>query len=238
MDLVLLHGLGADRRAFQRFERLLPADWDKRSLDLLGHGEAPKPEHGYSLDDHARYLARRLRELYVDAGRAAPVVVGHSYGAASGVATAALFPELVRALVLLDPVVYEQLGATEQMHNRTEQMIRARREGTLEATVPRLFPDESPALQRYTIDTWQRMAHGVVDEIDHDWMRFAARVRQPVTIVHGDVDKGAGGPRSASHFPHARTVRVDGAGHWLHATHARQTADAVAAAAAAMSTTA
>jgi pimeloyl-ACP methyl ester carboxylesterase len=217
----LLHGLGGDRRAFQRFERLLPTTWEITAIDLLGHGDAPKPENGYSLADHAAYVAQVIEP---DAAVAPVVLVGHSYGAATSVAVAATRPELVAGVVLLDPIVHFSGG---DAGSATARMIGARREGTLETVVPELFPDSSEALQRWTIDTWQRMSVGVVDELDNDWMRFADRVICPVTIIHGELTLGGGGDLAADWFDDPMVVGIAGAGHYLHATHAREVAAAV-----------
>jgi pimeloyl-ACP methyl ester carboxylesterase len=242
--LVLLHGLGADHRAFQRFERLLPEEWDVRALDLLGHGDAPKPDQGYSLDAHAEHIAGRLAELWPDTTDNPPVLAGHSYGAATGVGVASRHPQLVRALVLLDPIVRlgsragadpltsshhpgrERAGVADdhELGSATEQMFRARREGTMAETVERLYSRESPALKRWIVDTWQAMAVGVLDEFDGDWMRFAAHVTCPVTIIHGELERGGGGDLSADWFDEPRVVPITGAGHYLHATHARDVA--------------
>jgi pimeloyl-ACP methyl ester carboxylesterase len=217
----LLHGLGADRRAFQRFERLLPATWDTESLDLLGHGDAPHPARHYSLDDHASWIESRI-EL------AAPVLlIGHSYGAATAVAVAARRPELVTGIVLLDPIVRLD---TNETGSKTGAMIEARRAGTLEAQVASMYPDASPALRAWTVETWSRMALGVVDELDPDWTRFAERVTCPVAIVHGELDLGGGGDLAADWFDEPDVTEIVGAGHYLHATHARETAAAIVAA--------
>lgn len=228
----LLHGLGADRRAFQRFERLLlqvPGmdGWQADSLDLLGHGDAPHPECGYSLDEHAAYIARVV-EAGPSAGATA-TLVGHSYGAATSVAVAATRPELVARIVLLDPVVHlDTQGHGED--SLTARMIAARRAGNLAQVVNDGYPDASEALRRWTIDTWERMALGVVEELDPAWMRFADRVTCPVTIVHGDLEQGGAGDIASDWFDEPEVVRIAGAGHYLHATHARETAAAVAAA--------
>ena len=222
----LLHGLGADRRAFQRFERLLPAEWDTASFDLLGHGDADKPDQGYSLDDHAAYIEQLVQPL------APLVLVGHSYGAATSVAMAARHPELLRGIVLLDPIV----GLNpDREGTRTGEMIDAKRHGTLEQTVAELYPDASPALLAWTVDTWERMAIGVVDELDGDWMRFADRVTCPVAIIHGELELGGGGDLAADWFDEPWVRQIDGAGHYLHATHARETAAAIVEAMAALS---
>ncbi|MCW2926374.1 MAG: alpha/beta hydrolase, partial [Thermoleophilia bacterium] len=217
-EVRLLHGLGADRRAFQRFERLLPADWSIESLDLLGHGDAPHPDRGYSLEQHAAYVA----ELVEDA---APVfLVGHSYGAATSVALAATRPELVRGLVLLDPVVGLSV---DREGSKTGEMIEAKRSGRLTEQVASLYPDASPALRAWTVDTWERMAIGVVEELDPDWTRFADVVTCPVSIIHGEPELGGSGDLAADWFDEPRVTQIDGAGHYLHATHARETAAAV-----------
>jgi pimeloyl-ACP methyl ester carboxylesterase len=215
----LLHGLGADHRAFQRFERLLPADWDIASLDLLGHGAREHPDSGYSLEDHAAHVAGLLEPL-----NGPVVLVGHSYGAATAVAVAALQPRLVAGLVLLDPITHlgdASIGAG------TEQMMHARREGTLRETVDAMFPHASEALRAWTVATWEQMALGVVEEFDPHWTRFADRVTCPVAIVHGELRLGGGGDLAADWFDDPQVTCIEGAGHYLHATHARETAAAV-----------
>lgn len=223
----LLHGLGADRRAFQRFERLLPNSWEIASLDLLGHGDAPHPASGYRLDDHAAWIASEL-------GADVPaIVVGHSYGAATAVALAALRPELVSGIVLLDPIARFEVGevaALDGPGTGTGAMIQAKRDGTLAEQVARMYPDASPALRAWTVETWDRMALGVVDELDPDWMRFADRVTCPVAIVHGELELGGGGDLAGDWFDEPVVTCIEGAGHYLHATHARETAAAVASA--------
>ena len=259
MRVFLLHGLGADSRAFQRFERLLHDGWQIESLDLLGHGHAPKPVTGYSQAHHADYIAAQLAErLGLDSPQQVPaapvVIVGHSYGAAVGTTLAARYPHLVARLVLLDPIVdprarrgsntrpdplaaamhpaHVAAAASDSMLSAerasgTQQMIAARTSGSMAETVHRLFARESEALRMWVIETWERMAVGVVEELDPDWMQYAPRVTCPVTIIHGQVELGGGGDEAAEYFAHPSVVSIDGAGHYLHATHARQTAQAV-----------
>lgn len=231
-DVYLLHGLGADHRAFQRFLRFLPESWTVHAVDLLGHGDAPHPEHGYSLEDHATYIASLIVAEYGAAGPDAvlanpPVLVGHSYGAATSVVLAALYPGLVRGIVLLDPVVRLDAPVTPTSETATAQMIRARREGTLAEVVPVLFPREGAALRGWIIETWERMAVGVVDELDGSWPEYVDGVECPVVIVHGDAELGGGGTSTDGLFHHQTMVRIEGAGHYVHATHVRETSAAV-----------
>jgi pimeloyl-ACP methyl ester carboxylesterase len=114
-------------------------------------------------------------------------------------------------------------------------MMQARRDGTLKETVDRLFASEGAPLRSWIVQTWESMSVGVIDEFDPDWMRFAPQVTCPVTIIHGDTALGGGGPGPGKYFDANQTglelVRIEGAGHYLHATHARIVAEQVVQAA-------
>lgn len=254
-QIALLHGLGADSRAFQRFARLLPDTWDVTCFDLLGHGDAAKPRVGYTMDDHGHYIGSILHRESDHPW----IIVGHSYGAGVGTAAAAMHPELVSQLILLDPIDNPGLRSLEaqgmaspavdplssSMHpdrphsaaaggsrgSGTAQMMQARRDGNLAETVDRLFANEGPPLRAWIVQTWEAMSVGVIDEFDPDWMRFAPKVTCPVTLIHGDTALGGGGPGPAQYFDQEQTgltkIRVEGAGHYLHATHARMVAEYV-----------
>lgn len=219
--LVLLHGLGANRQAFQRFARLLPAHFEVHPLDLLGHGDAPKPERGYSLADYATHLLEDLERLGLRAGDAArrPIIAGHSLGAAVAVRAAALTHEAADKLVLLDPPA----GTGRD----TQRMLDAKLEGRLHETIEDLFPHFGEPLRRWTLGTWEQMAPGVARELNSHWHDWAAHVPTPVTVIHGDRSEGASGEGAHEHFPAARAIRIPGAGHFLHATHAREVAQSL-----------
>ena len=57
------------------------------------------PEMGYGVDDRAADVAGLIQELKLDR----PVLMGHSMGAETAIGTAAIFPDLVRAVILEDP---------------------------------------------------------------------------------------------------------------------------------------
>ncbi|MCP3988167.1 MAG: alpha/beta hydrolase [Actinomycetia bacterium] len=69
------------------------------SLDLRGHGQSDKPEQDYSIRGYTDDVAWTIDELELDR----PVVIGHSMGGAIALQLAADRPDLVRALVLVDP---------------------------------------------------------------------------------------------------------------------------------------
>ena len=96
--VICLHGITAQHRAFNAVARYLEASRGLVGVDLRGRGDSDKPESGYSLDAHAADVIRVLDHL----GLQSAVLAGHSMGAFVALKTALLFPERVRALVLLD----------------------------------------------------------------------------------------------------------------------------------------
>ena len=98
-DLVLVHGLGANR-AFWRLTvvPLLSRRFTVTSYDLRGHGRSEMSPRGYTTQDMADDLAELL-----DAARIGNAhVVGHSFGGAVALHHAVRRPDQVRSLVLAD----------------------------------------------------------------------------------------------------------------------------------------
>ncbi|WP_328993388.1 alpha/beta hydrolase [Kribbella sp. NBC_01245] len=118
--LLLVHGWGADRRSWDDIAELVAPWADVLAPDLAGHGEAPAAS-GLTIDQ----LADDLAELVADGG---PVVaVGHSMGGQVVVSLAARYPELVQAIVVIDPAY----GADEaEIAHSPDVLADLRRRGT------------------------------------------------------------------------------------------------------------
>ena len=67
-------------------------------VDLRGHGDSDKPRQDYTMEGFADDLAWLCQQLQI----ARPVVVGHSMGGVVALVLAAQYPELVRAIVMVD----------------------------------------------------------------------------------------------------------------------------------------
>jgi lipase len=96
--VICLHGITAQHRAFNAAARHLGPSYGLVGVDLRGRGDSDKPDSGYGLEAHASDVVRVLDHL----GLGSAVLVGHSMGAFVALQTALLFPDRVRALVLLD----------------------------------------------------------------------------------------------------------------------------------------
>src|SRR5688500_19454156 len=95
--VVCLHGITAQHRAFNAVARYLEASRGLVGVDLLGRGDSDKPESDYNLEAHAAYVVRALDHLRLQIA----VLAGHSMSGFVALKTALIFPDPVRALVLL-----------------------------------------------------------------------------------------------------------------------------------------
>jgi 3-oxoadipate enol-lactonase len=123
-EIVLLHPLGSDRSFWQPVVDALAAQRPAvqvRALDLPGHGTAQPLAAGSTMDAFADQVVEEL------AGRAGPVhLVGVSLGGLVAQQVAALRPELVERLVLVDTVaVYSET----MRQSWRERAATARRDG-------------------------------------------------------------------------------------------------------------
>ena len=96
--VVCLHGITAQHRAFTTAARHVGPTRGLVGVDLRGRGDSDKPDSGYSLEVHADDVIRVLDHL----GLENATIAGHSMGAFVATKTALLYPDRVRALVLLD----------------------------------------------------------------------------------------------------------------------------------------
>jgi len=99
-EVLAVHGLTGHGMRWGSLAQEHLADIAVLAPDLLGHGRSPWSAP-WSIDANIAALASSVRS----AGAESVVVVGHSFGGALGLHLAARYPELVRALVLLDPAI-------------------------------------------------------------------------------------------------------------------------------------
>jgi pimeloyl-ACP methyl ester carboxylesterase len=127
--VVCLHGITAQHRAFNSAARHLGTTRGLVGVDLRGRGDSDKPESGYGLATHASDVVRVLDHL----GLEDAVLLGHSMGAFVAMKTALVFPNRVRALVLLDGGWPRVESSPEEMTEEKKQEAEAIEEGLARA---------------------------------------------------------------------------------------------------------
>ena len=100
--VVLIHGLAASLHDWDLLAPLLvDAGYSAHALDLLGHGDSPKPpDPAYQMAWLVDHFISWLDGLNLTEP---PVLIGHSLGGYVALEYARRFPDRVRGLVLVDP---------------------------------------------------------------------------------------------------------------------------------------
>lgn len=215
--------------------------------DLPGHGASPAWDgQGSYPDQVTRVVAALLTEI---APAGPPDLIGHSFGATVALRLALERPELVRSLVLIEPVLFAAARANQPQvfadHMARAAPFRAAFAAGDLQTAARLFhaewgqgsPETLPARQWDGIV--QRIGLVVAQDavLTEDGAGLLGHQRLeglglPVLLLEGTGSPpviGAIGRELARRLPMARRTRIDGATHMLPFTHPDAVSAAVAA---------
>jgi pimeloyl-ACP methyl ester carboxylesterase len=228
--LVLLHGLGVSAAVWQQFGRRLVPPYSALAPDLRGHGESDAPAAGYSPADYSRDLAALFDTML----GAPAAVLGHSLGALVALALADMRPDLVSALILVDPPV-----DPERRNPDVASVYRLRRgaPGELEAYLLAANPGGGELLARGLARLFRQAADAAFEAMlaappghPEAWER-APRVRQPTLVVQGDPAHGGllgdiAARSFAARFEQGQLRKIPGATHAVHASRPAELAEA------------
>ncbi|MET9451678.1 alpha/beta fold hydrolase [Streptomyces cinerochromogenes] len=227
LPTVLVHGLWDSADTWLHQLPHLRTRCRTLAVDLRGHGRTgPAADDEYSTDRHAADLA-----AFVERVVGGPVVlVGHSMGASVASVLAARRPDLVHALVAVDP----DYAGDDDSRARLRALAEALEGPSADDTAVRLAATlaEGPETPAHLVER-QRMAvlwpapgtrarifrHNAFHPGSVRFLPEAEAVlrrrRQPVLALHRDPARLRADERSFSH-PDSKAVPVTGAGHFLH----------------------
>jgi pimeloyl-ACP methyl ester carboxylesterase len=223
--VVLIHGWTGSTNWWADAAEILARRYRVIRVDLLGHGRSEKPAEGYTMEDQAVRAARAVAAL----GVRRAMVAGHSTGGEVAIALAARYPQLTRALVVVDteanadqvdtsfttklstwPVAGQLIWrfATDgQIRNGLEQAFAPGFD------VPDVFVDDVRRMTYTSYSDTHRYSADFVE--DGTQSRAYRRVRAPAMVVFGSEDELVD-PAAAEDFAKLRRTRVEiveGAGH-------------------------
>ncbi len=229
--LVLLHGLtGWWRSMHPLMARLSPA-WHIYACDLRGHGKSGWVAGRYRVTDYAQDIS-----AFIQATVPEPVVLlGHSLGALTALATASRVPEHVRALVLLDPPLFNRdtsIDTTPEFRDWFSWVYETvRSERSYEDVVARcqaLMPEANEASVKALADQIRRVAPDTVDTALHDGLFSGFNLEDalrhvacPTLLLYGEWACGAAMRDEDAAFVRANLasaviVKLPNAGHQLY----------------------
>jgi non-heme chloroperoxidase len=223
VPVVMLHGVTDSWRSFEPVLPHLPDSIRAIAVTQRGHGDAPKPDAGYLIED----LAEDVVELLDDLGIGRAIVTGHSMGAWVAQRVAIDHPERLLGVVLAG-----SLGGT--VADDPEFVAFAEEMATVQDPIPaelaREFQESTVAtpLSPEALDTFVaeslklparvwRAAFGGFVELDQ--AEELAGVNTPALLVWGDRD--AFTPRGTQDalletLAESRLVVYEGVGHAVH----------------------
>lgn len=223
--LVMIHGIGSTGASWDAVAPAFARAVTPVAIDLRGHGDSDKPEHGYLYDDYIGDLDAVLARLDIQR----PLLMGHSLGGIVALWWAAQHPDQAAGIVIADSPLrsgYDFAPAFDGWLAQNAMPV-----ADLAAWYLREHPDWDPERAQARAEAMTGTARNVFvelrgDSLAHDGVdRLAeiAHVASPVLLVRGDPEAGSMvHPADADAFarlPNARVARIPGAGHALYRTH-------------------
>jgi pimeloyl-ACP methyl ester carboxylesterase len=220
----MLHGIGMDWRVWQAISRRLAPAFHLYLVDLRGHGQSDKPDHGYTV---AHYAAD-IEELMVRLSLSDTILVGSSLGGVVAAATE-LPLDMAAAKVLVDPPL---TGGPVRDPETFRTIGRLKRDDP--AALPGYLQATNPGIGRFLAEMmaemWQEAAPAVIGDMlasadsYFDIDSSLSTTEQPTLILQADRDRGGvltdqQAARAISLLPNGTLTRVPGAGHAIHATN-------------------
>lgn len=237
--IVMVHGVTDNGLTWTTLTQELQNDYDIYMLDARGHGLSDPFDDADTGDTLIRDVVGFVQAMNLNK----PILIGHSMGAATVMRLGAEYPELPRAVIMLDPFLGQRLPAAPPgarpgaapSERRPGQLLMF---GTPEALVAQNNDSFENWLAACTqqnrmwdpVDCqyWalsKKQYHGAYSAAQMQAMRGTmaigdalARITVPALILKADApaDARAANERAASAMKNGRLVHLDGAGHNLH----------------------
>ena len=221
IPVILLHGISDSWHSFEGTLPLLPPDLRVFALSQRGHGNSEQPEQGYSPKNFADDVA-----AFISQKNLGPVIIaGHSMGGVHAIRFAADYPELCRALVIIDsdPFFHLNEGVNEfrqsvmAIDTITREFMTAFQASTivkpLDEKYFNLVVDEA---MKVPARIFKAALAGMLDE---DFTGQIEKITIPVLLFWGDKDSvclRAGQETMTRVFPSSRLIIYENTGHALH----------------------
>ncbi|WP_227355916.1 alpha/beta fold hydrolase [Haladaptatus salinisoli] len=215
--LVMAHGFSDNGRCWTPLAADLAEDYDLVMYDARGHGLSDAPEMGYAIEDRVADLVGLVDALsLVD-----PILLGHSMGGSTAAWTAALHPDLPRALVLEDPA--GMYGNPETGPDERARMVRENIQDLATQSVEELaseYSDYTPELARRlaVADTECRPQIAEIAREGYPELEDAfAEITCPTLVLKADADPQtrATDLSIANELDSGRLVHIPNAGHCI-----------------------
>lgn len=232
--LILLHGFGADKENFTRVARFLTPHYRVIIPDHIGFGESSHPRDA---SYNAGVQAVRIRMLAKALGITQPHLGGSSMGGHISMMYAALYPEEVKSLWLLNPGGIWSAPPSEfrERVKKGENPLMARNEDEF-AKIFAFVMADPPFIPRPILNVMAKerirnyeLEKRIFTELNNDSAeKYVKGLKTPTLIVFGDKDRAIN-PATADILhklmPNSSVIMMKGLGHLPMIENPRQSAD-------------
>ncbi|GCE46018.1 pimeloyl-ACP methyl ester carboxylesterase [Thermosporothrix hazakensis] len=194
--MLLLHGVMDNGLCWTPVARDLQDQFDIIMPDARGHGETQGSIENASFTTLANDVAGLVQALNLEK----PYLFGHSMGAMTALAVAALYPELPHAILLEDPPFWtEQAARSADVDNETANFMKtfvSLRELPWDVLLAKAR-EFNPKWDEVELEPWaqskRQFAPDIMEKLtfDLDWQELLPRVACPILLLTGDVEEHA-----------------------------------------------
>lgn len=225
-SIVFLHGVTDNGMCWVRVADALRDRYDVILADSRGHGLSEAPEAGYGSEDRAADVAGLIQALNLDR----PVLWGHSMGADTAITAAALYPDLMRGVILEDPPFRESIIQERSQENwrvAWRENLLKQKEMSREALIEKART-ENPTWPEEELGPWAESKRQVspkivevMTRVGHSWTDYVQRAQCPILLITADPERGAivtpeTSEKAAALWKDGQVVRIPNAGHCIH----------------------
>lgn len=227
--VILVHGLAASLHDWQFLMPVLVNNgYRAYALDLLGHGNSPKPDEieAYHFDSLSWHFSHWLENLELD--RPA-VLIGHSLGGFLSLHHAANYPKTIRSLILIDPYYNsKQLSPLLRAANRRPDLVEKAMRMIPPWMVNKVMHWDLKPMNEYSQPVRQQMCEDYKRVSPHfiqithslpDLNSELDKIEQSTLILWGDSDitlKPKSFPKLVERLPRAEGHVITECGHQPH----------------------
>lgn len=218
---VLVHGVGSEKADWDGVVRALGDSSPIVSYDLRGHGDSPRMEGPWDLDDFVADHMDLMRELGIESSN----LVGSSLGGLIAQAVALAHPESVERLVVLSAVAGRTAEERRAVLDRLDAIESDGVEGVAERSVQRWYTAEFR--DRHPDAVSRRMRQFAANDrasytaayrvlATSDLADELSGIQAPTLVMTGSDDVGSPPRMSrlmAERIPDSRLVIIDGVKH-------------------------
>lgn len=169
---VFLHGFGLRKEAFKKLIHHMAGEYPVIALDLPGHGQSHK-HHFWGYEAYAQFVVNFLDELHISSAH----LMGQSMGGGIALAVAALYPDRVKSVVVMN-------SAGIPMRKGVPSV----RERFLELWAQGFEPKIWSAFLLNALRHGAGLSRQVSVPVKHDLRALLPRIGAPVLLAWGDQD--------------------------------------------------